>query len=81
MRHRPEPYRPTKAGIFAIVCILVLLLLGGWIEVKADVVIAVPADGEKQRDSSTVIVQDNEGGQTMIHCLSTETGLIYCIEL
>ena len=72
--------KPTLRGTIAVIIILIALLYAGYIEVhgaETDIVIAVPTDGDKQQDSKTIILQDNKGGQKMVHCLSTETGLIY----
>ena len=70
-----------KSAIVVVVCLTLLLIMGYIERCWPNTVVVIPSDGEKERDSSTVIVNDKEGGSTMIHCLSTETGLLVCQEL
>lgn len=70
-----------RSAVVVVVCLILLLIMGYIERGMADTIVVVPTDGDQQRDSSTVIVDQKDGGQKMIHCLSTETGLIYCMEL
>ena len=73
--------RERKKSTLAVIIIILLFALMGYVEAWPDTIVVVPSSGEQERDSSTVIVDQKDGGQKMIHCLSTETGLVYCIEL
>lgn len=75
-------YKPTTRGTIAVIIIFIGLLIAGYIEVKADTIVVLPSSSDDgHTDSKTIITPTDNGGQKMIHCLSSDTGLIYCIEL
>ena len=76
---RPLKYRPSVEGIIAVVVIAVMFIIMGCIEAWPNdtVIINVPEPGE----SSTIMTNNDDGGSTIIHCFTGESGLTICQEL
>lgn len=70
--------RERIKSTIAVVAISIILLIAGYIEVEAaTIVFDTPDAGE----SSTIMTNRSDGGSTIIHCFTGESGLTICQEL